>query len=230
MKTFKQFILEDNEESLKDFLKTNCADAIKDFQHSQKILYRGGSSSGTERKTFKENDIEYKGYIKNARKNRQPMSTPIWAHEVIDNFFKKKFNIAARSAALFCTTNTSQASLYGDEVFMIFPIGNYKIIWSPTVKDLTLQIFPDLGDYAPGDLLAGGKEFWFQQRGISSVKNVNGSMQLDKIESDLQSFKYRDDDDVGALQSKSELMVICDSYLMIPMSARTDIKEWLNDL
>ena len=66
--------------------------------------------------------------------DRKPMSTPPKLHNDLNTMFTRMFGAPFRNA-MFCTGNKSQASVYG-MIFAIFPIGEYKYIWSPEIRDL----------------------------------------------------------------------------------------------
>lgn len=68
--------------------------------------------------------------------NRKPRDTSILIHNLFDHYFKQHFGIPYRSNALFTTTQSSVAEQYGN-VYAVFPIGNYKILTSPIIEDLT---------------------------------------------------------------------------------------------
>ena len=90
----------------------------------------------------RENDvIKYTGKV---RKNRNPKDSPIKTHNILDKLFKKKFGWKARSNAIFCTGNIHTAAAYGKNVYMIFPIGKYKFLWSPEIDDLYETIDGDM--------------------------------------------------------------------------------------
>jgi len=78
-------------------------------------------------------------FEKTIRSDRDPKDTPSWLHRKLDKMFNKKFGIKARSNSLFCTGSAGQAQGYGD-IFVIFPKGPYKIIWSDEVPDLFIDI------------------------------------------------------------------------------------------
>lgn len=73
------------------------------------------------------------------RPDRRPMDTSIGWHNLLDQFFAKRFGNKFRSNALFCTGNTAVASYYGTLHIMI-PMGNGQFIWSPDVDDLANSV------------------------------------------------------------------------------------------
>lgn len=108
-------------------IKKDCQPFLKQF--GGHLLYRGSPSFGTGKgpaKFFQKRAV---------RTDRNPLSTDPDIHRVTDEWFKEKFGIAGRSGALFTTGGFIEARGYGT-VYCIFPIGEFKFVWSPTVRDL----------------------------------------------------------------------------------------------
>lgn len=80
------------------------------------------------------------------RTDRMPFDTPTEFHEMFNKDFKKKFGWAARSEGLFISGSEDLAESYGP-LYMIWPIGNYKYIWSKKVTDL-FGMTPSVNDPA----------------------------------------------------------------------------------
>lgn len=81
--------------------------------------------------------------------NRLPMSTKHHIHDFLNDFFQDKFGWKARNG-VFCMGNINGVKAYGPP-YAIFPIGNYKYIWSPDVDD----VFSDIvSDYPRDEALA----------------------------------------------------------------------------
>lgn len=69
------------------------------------------------------------------RKNRYSMDTPQELSEDLDGRFKRKFGWKPRTGGIFCTGDYKVASDYGVP-YSIFPIGKFRFIWSPHIKDM----------------------------------------------------------------------------------------------
>jgi hypothetical protein len=82
------------------------------------------------------------------RTDRLPRDTSKVVHDMADDFFFKKFGKRYRSSALFCQIPEKFKAYYGHNKFMIFPIGNYTLCFSPTIKDMSLSLDPSVGDPA----------------------------------------------------------------------------------
>lgn len=78
-----------------------------------------------------------------ARKDRKPLDSPMTIHKESDKIFKEKFGWKARSEGVFASTSYHVGS-YG-KVWMFFPIGNFKYVWSPTVTDWWIAVEDAIG-------------------------------------------------------------------------------------
>ena len=154
MKTFKNFINEQHEETLtgyklvlalKEKLKKDCSFF---FNESKKLPMLRGADLGEHQKGEKWLPKTFvKQSIRTDRKTRNSHNNP---------FFFWSFNAAVehqfgikdiRSKSLFCTGNIGMARYYGDINF-VFPIGQFKYIWSPEIndsyEDIHLMHFSDI--------------------------------------------------------------------------------------
>ena len=106
-------------------LVDDCMPFIKDLAENDFwYLYSGRGSANKE-------IIKRK-----VRKNRKPVDTPEFIHNLLDDAFKKEFGVKARSQSIFVTTNEEDASSYGMPYF-VFPVGRkYAFIYSELVPDL----------------------------------------------------------------------------------------------
>ncbi|WP_407305210.1 hypothetical protein [Acinetobacter sp.] len=91
------------------------------------LLYRGMRSAvGEKAVVFSK---------KTPRTDRKPRNTDIRLHKIMDDWFNEKFGVKARSEAVFCTGDFIDALSYG-AAYAIFPIGDFKFIWSEYINDL----------------------------------------------------------------------------------------------
>ena len=120
----------DHEAELQDaikIIKRDCKPFLEQFEG--RFLFRGSNSFVTGKgptKFFQKRSV---------RTDRKPMNTDDDIHKVTDDWFNEKFGIRGRSGAMFATGNFGEARAYGT-VYCIFPIGDFKFVWSPVVKDL----------------------------------------------------------------------------------------------
>lgn len=122
---------------------------------------------------------------KKVRKDRKPRDTPEDIHEWADNWFYENFGIRARSNTMFCTSEASKTKQYG-ELYIVFPIGNFEIIWSHRLKDLYTEW-----------MVTKGLEFWKDYFLTSFAKTYHkGNLQK-------------------AIKSGNEIMLHCDEYYIL---------------
>ncbi len=116
---------------------------------------------------------------------RRPTHTFIETHRIADDWFLRKFGVAARSRTLMCTTNPNQAYTYGTNVRVIKPNPPYKLISSCAVDDFLDIRF--------------------------TVKHRDDK---DAIERWLESKDYYCVDDLAHLRDDAlvEVMVFCETY------------------
>jgi hypothetical protein len=74
---------------------------------------------------------------KTTRTNRKPVDTPKYTHDILDELFYDKFGWKPRSEGVFTWTKEVQG--YG-KMNLFFPIGDFKFVWSPKVKDLYVDL------------------------------------------------------------------------------------------
>lgn len=111
-------------------IKKDCGKYLNEIKHPQDVIaYRGIKN--------KENLILTKNFVRFDRKSKDTSKA---LSNKIDNWFKKMFNIAFRSSAIFIVGNISTAMEYG-QPFIIFPIGDYDYCWSERYSDLTEDFF-----------------------------------------------------------------------------------------
>jgi hypothetical protein len=114
-------------------LAKNCKEIIKVYKELNrnefsrgKFLYRGIRSS---------DDALY-GKPFDARK---PKDSNRDLHELVNGTINKLGFTANRENSMFVTGDRSQASGYGNSLYIMFPIDGFTFTWSQTVKDLVLD-------------------------------------------------------------------------------------------
>jgi hypothetical protein len=103
------------------FIKKNCSPFLRESKRM--LVYRGVKSGGP----F--------AFIGIPRKDRRPLDTDDDVHKGVDKAFLNIFGWRARSQAIFVTGDEYQANYYG-KLYVIFPIGNFKYVYAPQVRDL----------------------------------------------------------------------------------------------
>ena len=105
----------------------DCKPFIRQLKGAHNLLLRG---------TNKRNP----GMLKvKPRQDRHPMSTPYTIQNLLDEYFKAKFGWAPRSSGVFVSGSLLTALFYGP-VNSVWPIGNFKFVWSPVVSDLFAEL------------------------------------------------------------------------------------------
>ena len=85
----------------------------------------------------------FKGTV---RTDRKPMDTDIKIQEFIDDIMQKKYGLKPRSSGLFVTGDRAESFNYG-KAYEIYPIGKFKFLWSPKIKDLYATIMDIAQDF-----------------------------------------------------------------------------------
>lgn len=157
------------------------------------------------------------------RKNREPKDTPFLNHQYLDDIFNKKFGWKARSNGIFCTGNGMQALEYG-ELFVIFPIGKFDILWSEAVDDLWGYLSGreiDHLTHKPKDTLLNDWLEDFDER-ADQTKNEYLDTKIKEWEIirtkyTKQLLKYYSSKEFDrALLSGNEIMLNCSSFYSMP--------------
>jgi len=112
-------------EQAADMIKKNCKPFLKVW-NKRYFLYRGGDFSTF----FGKKDV---------RTNRKPLGTYKELHDILNDLFYKKFGWKPRSEAMFCTGSDEIATDYGTP-YIVFPIGDFKYLWSPKIFDLFTEM------------------------------------------------------------------------------------------
>ena len=118
--------LPDNFDGIVEIIKRDC----KPFLESglTRLMYRGMRNKT---KSFMKVPV---------RQDRKPKSTDRDIHNLADKWFDEKFGFKARSAAAFVTGDFNEALDYG-ALYAIFPIGDFKFVWSKKSFDLFVSLF-----------------------------------------------------------------------------------------
>lgn len=80
------------------------------------------------------------------RQDRKPLTMRADKHKAFDDWSKEKFGFGARTQCVFVTGDYGDAKSYG-QPYAIFPIGDFRFIWSPEVGDLFMYNTTHIKDY-----------------------------------------------------------------------------------
>jgi len=153
------------------------------------------------RYSFKESSSLKSNKIITTRKDRKPLDTPVDIHNMADDILKEKFGWRPRSESVFCIPKKPDTFI--NDAKAIFPIGNFKFIWSPTIKDFFISIYRHHRHIF----------------GISSVSIEDKEKLMKELLSDFTDKNFKD-----ALLSDNEIMIKCDKYY----SVRADLLPYIN--
>jgi len=187
MSRLKEYITESNLTlaSAIEGIKKNCKPFLKDMRGSIGTLVR--MQGDARRKPI---------LFKNIRKERNPLDTQKEIHTYADEWFNKKFGWRARSNVIFCWGRPfGDITFYISSYYLVFPVGKYKYVWSPEVKDLT-------------EYLNADKEFFRGQ-------DINKNILLPVIEKLLNDAEYTNKNIRRAVSHDNEIMINTKSAYMI---------------
>lgn len=212
MITFKQFLNEsESSTEMAKYIESHCKPFL-DESKRKGLLFRGigtFAQSGEFNLPGLTDAIPFA--IITPRVDRQPRNMPKKFHTLIDDWFNDQFGLKARSAGVFAfgvkTSNTaagyaaSSNKGQGGFACVIFPIGPFKYVWSPEVHDLYTN-FSQM-DYIIQD----------------------GEIDVKKFYHYLETLDYKSTDLSAALQSKNEIMLVCDKYLALSVPIKSTLRE-----
>lgn len=211
MKLNEIALREDEVIQIDEFLESKCAQYLDElgddadqsvFEVAQASLYRGMESPGTAQKAeFEGEPVDL--HVKKVRQNRAPRDTHPDVSELLDQLFEKKFGWKPRSQGLFCYGRRAKhlVGTYGT-VYAIMPMGKFKYLWNPEVKDLTLS---------------SAKVFSQQGIRIRNVDDEYSEAELDRMKPFLESIVngYRENELLTAIRTTSEIMIGCAEFAAI---------------
>lgn len=163
---------------------------------------------------------------KQVRKDRNPSDMGKDFHFDLDDMFDQKFHIKARSQTLFCTGDYHQTTSYG-EAYVVWPVGRYKVLWSPKVRDLYLDAV----------------KYGYVKNMDDAIRLEAIHRKLDYLDIDVQDelwkmFNFRNQEAIrrlvkdykvgdiaGAIKSHNELMIECDSYIYVRTNWEVPLAE-----
>lgn len=158
------------------------------------------------------------------KKNRTPTNTHPRVHEMADDWFLKTFGIRARSQTALCTSSLQQSKDYGFP-FLVFPSGNFEVIWSRKVDDLFFHLTESkIIHLIKGETVKNeeGKQL------LDDVSYINDAELYDAVSKLLDGFDYVKGHLDQALASKNEIMLYCD-YYYIASNDDPNVLEFLRD-
>jgi hypothetical protein len=169
----KEIVSDQDEHKYIELIQTNCSDAVRAIQDSG-FLYRGvGDNSAP--------DI-FKG---RSREDRQSLSGADAQQEMFDKIITNYGFKANRSNSIFCSGDKYQSRSYG-ELYLIFPINGYNLLWSEKIRDFVHHSDDFYGD---------------AKRALHSNNPKDAMDQL------IKYYKIRDDSLAPAILSHKEILI-----------------------
>jgi hypothetical protein len=213
----KQHINENSElDKLVDALHgviNNCQPFLKELGtvNPPQFLYSGRKSNDS-------------WFEKDVRSDRKPTDLFPEIHKDFDDAFNERFGWRARSNGLFCTGYMHDAEEYG-AVYVIFPKGPFKVIWSDNIGDLYIKLQDTVSDILGGVKRVNGLKKSFTQE-FEYANTLNGyqwspEQIQDKVHDRYEKFiddivdQYRGNNIMKAITSNVEIMLNCKSYYAI---------------
>ncbi len=120
-----EFYSSENWEKLSNDLNKKCKPYIKELKGVKSLLLRGVDRS--RQPQFMQ--------IRSVRKNRKPRMVSQSLHDKMSKYSKEYFGWDIRTEGLFTTKDVDDTDNWGYPV-IIFPIGNFKYVWSNNVIEL----------------------------------------------------------------------------------------------
>ena len=108
-----------------EMIKTNCGDALRSMDRTQKFLHRGVGGNPPEI------------FVSRSREDRRPVDSDEGLTKIYDNFLKQLGFKSLRSNSIFCSPQYRVAREYG-AVFYIFPFDGFNFTWSKNISDNVL--------------------------------------------------------------------------------------------
>jgi hypothetical protein len=192
------------------FLEKNVEKSFIDTIKKTTYLFRGTS-------TFID---DFK--IIQPRKDRRPKDMPERVHKILDAKFKEKFGWNVRSEGVFTTSDRWLTDLHDDIkdvpyiTYIFFPIKKFQFVWSKSVDDLYNVLQRKTKPKV--------KNHNYRKNYVDEVEEADLIEIVDEL---LQT--YTSGNLTKAIQSESEVVFKCDSYVLINMKINLDLlNNWLN--
>jgi len=189
------FLYDDGEvELIAEKLKKDCMPFIKEMKKvkPESWIYRATESVIKDIKKIK------------PRTNRRPRNMPEELHTYMNMSFKKHFGWKPRSEGVFTSSDYWQLEHVYGNVYMFFPIGNYKYVYHPHVIDIYM---------------------FFDQ--IYNISMGGKYIKIDKMKKKFNDIflQYTDKNLKKAYYGKVEITFKCKSYFLVNRKYEDVLKE-----
>ena len=193
---------ETNIENTAEFLIQNCKPFIQamNYNVADNRLCRGLKVEYIQRVNYPDAELfVIPGHIK----GRQPVDTPPIIHNSLNKLFVKKFGVPFRDG-IFTSPLVSVAWNYGNMAGWVLPIGNFKFLWSPVIRDLYATYINMVKD-------AGVYSHTSDADKIEKMKIFNDTF-AQKI---IDIGNYKSTDLPAAIPSHNEIMIYCNKCYVL---------------
>ena len=147
--------------------------------------------------------------VEQVRKDRKPRDTKRFVHDVMDDWFFTNMKIAPRSQGLFCTGSYAAAKTYSilGNICCVFPVGQFKYVYG-VKQDRYLRDTYEIAQEIS------------HRVGILTRDEV-----LEEADRIMSEVEWRTTDLDTALKYKSEIVLLCDEVILVPIKLLPRIKE-----
>ena len=210
----KYKLFENLDEELKDFteLCKPFINEIKDYfpqREEFQFLYRGFQFLYRGFKIPKNNTYIYKKQV-----DRKPVSTPDEYHYLFNKVFNYIFKWNVRSDGVFTTTQYHTAAGYGTPM-LVFPIGDYRYVFSENVYDLYTHT-----EYL--DEMIHDEIVYKYSIDDLQDEDIRNEVRYNVVEHYIDE-NYQDHDLMLAFDSGVEIVFDCTEYYLFPGSMKKQI-------
>lgn len=174
-----------------DTLKSKCGKYYREAKKSGKMFYRG---------TYKADWREPITPI-TPRTDRRPKDTNKVLHNLVDDLLEKKFGWRPRSEGIFTSSHRGMVAGYGN-TFSVWPIGDYKFVWSDEARDMFNSLRAML-KLSSSDM----------DNSNTVLKALKDSGNQNKIKKLVDSFQ--DTNLAAAWKSGNEVVFSCKQYYLV---------------
>jgi hypothetical protein len=145
MITFKQFISEEELLTVKELIERDCKPFLDESKRTF-FLTRGiGDGPAEENSIIGLSGKHMMYFHKQVRTDRKPTGSSQLLHQTADAYFEETFGVKSRSNSMFTFSENGGSSIY-DNLCVVFPIGNFKFVWSPDVRDMFASAYGNTSD------------------------------------------------------------------------------------
>lgn len=236
---FRNYLIEQDTDisEITDLIEKKCKPFLKDYMNVLK------GTRGIPRYLLSGRGRKKDYFVGDIRKGRLPKDTPEEVQDSVDDKFENIFGVRPRGNSLFCNPNINFAKNYGSAVYIIFPVGDYEIIWSPEIGDFYSDLLDGEIDEAflrddPDEMREALANEWenqyWEEENPEIEKEEYIEQELEKWEQEQERIlrqvleSYKKGNLREALLHDNEIMLMGDKYIAVNYWYYEDkIENWL---